>query len=115
MSNDHVMPPGARHATHFDALKVFRAVDDLTRDFKYAVGLCGSTLTKAHGKDIDLVIASAEDCVTPSHVVANALVQKFSKRLLQYEELDSDAQTISLTYLQRNAVVVDVLIVGLPE
>jgi hypothetical protein len=115
MSGDHVMPPGAEQATHVDALRIFRAVDTVAREFLYTTGLFGSTLLKPYGKDVDLVIASAENCVTPSHVVANALVKKFSKRLLQYEELDLDAQTISLTYVQRNALVVDILIVGLPE
>jgi hypothetical protein len=114
MSKDHVMPMGSRRATRDDGLRVFRSVLAVAREFHYTVGWLGTTINGS-GQDVDLVIVSAIDCDTPAHKIANLLVKKFADRVLEYEELDELAQTISLTYIQRNKVVVDILIVGLPE
>lgn len=102
------------HATLADAVKIQRRFQRRLAGENYMVGICGSTVTKGEGKDIDVVIVAAPTANTSVSEIADLLMQSV-KRLYYYEEVEysDDFSHVYMNFVSHDDLFIDVYINGL--
>lgn len=77
------------------------------------VGICGSTVTKGRGKDIDVVILAAAVADIPAWKVAEHLITMHSKRLFLFVIVEyTDYVDISVNFITFDGLYIDLYLKG---
>lgn len=100
-------------ATLDDAVRVQRRFQKAVEGWNYMVGICGSTVMKGKGRDIDVLVIAAPTALIPAWKVAAELIDLHSKRLYLYmiEEFE-DYANFYITFVTHDNLYIDMYVKG---
>lgn len=100
-------------ATLEDAVKIQRRFQKTLNKEHYLVSICGSTVTKGKGRDIDVVIVAADDAETTAESIAWMLMVHCKRLTFWTVREDEYEADVFLNFITHDDLYVDAYIKGL--
>lgn len=100
-------------ATLDDAVRIQRRFQKTLDGWNYMVGICGSTVTKGKGRDIDVLVVAAPESYLPAWKIAAELIDRHSKRLYLFiNEEFQDYANFYITFVTHDNLYIDLYVKG---
>lgn len=100
-------------ATLEDAIRVQRRFQSTLDGWNYMVGICGSTVIKGKGRDVDVLVVAAPLASIPAWKVAAELVDRHSKRLYLFQHTEfQDYADFYITFVSHDGLYIDLYLKG---
>lgn len=100
-------------ATLEDAVRIQRRFQTTLDGWNYMVGICGSTVMKGEGKDVDVLVIAVPTSTISAWKVTKELIDRHSKRLYLYiaEEFE-DCANFYVNFVTHDDLYIDLYVKG---
>jgi hypothetical protein len=100
-------------ATLVDAVRIQRRFQKTLDGWNYMVGICGSTVSRGKGKDVDVLVIATPTATIPAWKAAEQLISFHSKRLylFQTEEYEEYVDFF-ITFVSHDNLYIDLYLKG---